>query len=427
MTGPSAPAAATSSDYLCRQLLGHGFELFAGVPCSFLAGLFALLQRRYPDRYVAAANEGAALAVACGATLAGRRSAVLIQNSGLGNLVNPLASLASTFDIPVLLIIGYRGDPAGKPDEPQHALMGRATTSILDALGVAHRRLPATEDAAGAVLAWAGVEVAAGRTAAILVGRGVICDPPEQPPADETSGQTAAEDADAIDPVAALTRLSGLLRDELVVATTGYASRRLFAYGDRPGNFYMQGSMGHAISIGLGLALSRPDRRVVVVDGDGAALMHLGALATVGARAPANLTHLVLDNGRYESTGGQPTESERVDFEAVARACGYRHMAGCRSAGQLDERLAAALRAPGPALLHVRVATSPVSPPRATASLSPHELRRRFAAQAGGASHPEPGPTDAPAGGIEAAGPDAGQPPAPATPGQGDEARAHRS
>jgi len=363
------------ADLIRDVLRGLGFDLFTGVPCSYLGDLLALLARDRPGRYVPAANEGAALAIACGATLAHRRSVVLLQNSGLGNLVNPLASLAATFAIPVLLLVGYRGDPDGPLDEPQHRLMGSATTAILDALGVRHWRLPDNTGDVPAVLRLASDEVAAGRTAAVLVAKNTIGPAAGPPPAADGA------DGAAIDPVAALVALTRQLSDELVVATTGYTSRRLFAHGDRPGTFYMQGSMGHAISIGLGLALSRPDRRVVVVDGDGAALMHPGAMATVGGHAPANLTHLVLDNGRYESTGGQPTGA-RVAFDAAALAFGYRHAARCRELADLDGRLAESLRTAGPALLHVTVGTSADAPQRATAAVAPDALRRRFAADA---------------------------------------------
>jgi phosphonopyruvate decarboxylase len=383
MSTPSSTDRRIPADVLRDTLLDLGFDLFTGVPCSFLGELLALLEREAPDRYVAAANEGAALATACGATLAGRRAVVLLQNSGLGNLVNPLTSLATTFEIPVLLVIGYRGDPQARPDEPQHRLMGAATTAVLNALRVRHWRLPGTADEAVGVLRAAAAEVAAGRSAVVLVGKGTIGAPAsaDPPVADEAPAELAPEQV--------IKALSERLSDQLVVTTTGYTSRRMFAHADRPGNFYMQGSMGHAVSIGLGLALSRPDRRFVVVDGDGAALMHLGALSTVGAQAPANLSHLILDNGRYESTGGQPTGA-RAAFDAIALAAGYRHAARCRHAGDLDEALAAVLCVAGPALLHVAVGTSPDAPPRATSAISPRALRQRFATTAAGITPVDP-------------------------------------
>ena len=175
------------------------------------------------------------------------------------------------------------------------------------------------------------------------------------------------------------------LGDALVFGTTGYISRELYGLADRPANFYMQGSMGHALALGLGAALARPQRRVVVLDGDGAVLMHMGTTATVGGMRPANLVHVVLDNGTYESTGGQLTTSSTVDWSALGAAAGYRSTAVCADAASVRQALDAAQAAPGPHLVAVRIAPAPgVTPPRVTGSLTPAGLRARFTAAAAG-------------------------------------------
>ncbi|MFF8989363.1 phosphonopyruvate decarboxylase [Streptomyces sp. NPDC014983] len=369
-TTPALPA-----DLLDRALRGRGVDRFAGVPCSYFAGLIPLLQR--DGRYVASANEGAAFATACGFSLAGSPGAVLVQNSGLGNLVNPLTSLAAPYDIGVLMFVSHRGDPDGPPDEPQHRLMGAATVPLLDALRVPHWQLSGDADDLGPTLDAALDAVRSGRTAALVVPRGVMQKPGPAEEAPETSERPGTQDV-----VAAL---GALLGDELVVSTTGFTSRWLFAGADRPGNFYMQGSMGHAISLGLGLALARTDRRVFVLDGDGACLMHMGALGTVGAQAPGNLVHVVLDNQQYESTGGQPTAGARTRFEDVARASGYRWGGRVTALSELKPALESLGSQPGPALLVIETtAGAGAAPPRATASLEPEAIRTRFMTAAAG-------------------------------------------
>jgi phosphonopyruvate decarboxylase len=355
-----------SATGFCAQLDRIGVRLVTGVPCAVFGGPLRLLEQQ-PGRYVAAANEGAALAIAAGASLAGQRSAVLIQNSGFGNLVNPLTSLVLTFDIPVPVFMSLRGWPDPARDEPQHAVMGRSTQALLDALGVPYWLLEPDEEHLAKVLD----EVqAAGRAAFVLVPKGSIG--AAGAPSDAPGGFGRREAVEALLPY---------LGDALVFGTTGYISRELYGLADRPANFYMQGSMGHALALGLGAALARPQRRVVVLDGDGAVLMHLGTTATVGAVAPPNLVHVVLDNGTYESTGGQRTASSTVDWSALGAAAGYRSTAVCGDAASVRRALDGL--GEGPHLVAVRIAPAPgVTPPRVTGGLSPTQLRERFTAAA---------------------------------------------
>ncbi|MCS7477824.1 phosphonopyruvate decarboxylase [Umezawaea endophytica] len=358
-------------------LLEHGYEFFTGVPCSYLGGPISVLSEQ--GRYVPAANEGAALAIAAGARMAGTRSATLLQNSGLGNLVNPLASLVLPYEIPVLVVVSLRGWPVGT-DEPQHEVMGRVSQSIMDGCGVDSALLEPTVDSLEEALAAAGKADLRGRSFCLLVPKGTVA----------SVGSAPAAPSGVLDRAKAVRIVAAHVGDAAVYSTTGYTSRELFAAADRAGNFYMQGSMGHALALGLGTALRRPDRRVVVLDGDGAVLMHMGTLSTVGHLAPPNLLHVVLDNGSYASTGNQATTSTTVDWPELARANGYRQAWGCADGAELRAALSEAGKVPGPSLVAVRVrADETAAPPRASARLTLPGVRARFEREV---ADPEGGP-----------------------------------
>ncbi|GAB2591705.1 phosphonopyruvate decarboxylase [Streptomyces capparidis] len=355
----------------CDELERRGFTVASGVPCSHFGGPIELLSRT-PGRYVPAANEGGALAIAAGFALAGRKPYVMLQNSGLGNLVNPLTSLVMTYGIPVLSFVSLRGYPDPGSDEPQHEVMGQVSHPLLDLLGLPNRTLRAGDGVAElrALLARADQELDAGRAPFVLVERGAVgkARPAGGEPAPE--GLASAEVARIV---------VDLCADHPVIATTGYTARELFAVGDRPQNFYMQGSMGHASSLALGVALADPSRPVIVLDGDGAALMHLGAFSVIGHEAPANLVHLILDNGLHESTGGQRTTSRTTSFAAVAKGAGYRSAVRCRTPEEVTDAMSRALSCAGPHLCVVR--TRPRTgavPPRATSALSARQIKERF-------------------------------------------------
>ncbi|NDD29089.1 MAG: phosphonopyruvate decarboxylase [Proteobacteria bacterium] len=332
-----------------RALAERGFDTWSGVPCSFLTPLLEVVEGEPGLRHVPVANEGDAVAVAVGAHVGGGSAVVYMQNAGLGNAVNPLTSLAHVFETPVLLIVTRRG---GADDEPQHALMGDITIQMLELMRVEWQVLPRAPDAWKVVLDGA---VAAlrerGRSQALVVERGTFAarphteacldagytqggiataEPPSAPPTrflGATAGspqQSATSSPTPVTRVDALRRIRALAQPrDILVASTGYTGRQLYALGDAPNQLYMVGSMGCAASLGLGIALACPARRVIVIDGDGALLMRLGACAAIARQRPPNFVHVVLDNGVHESTGGQPTLSRGVDLPAVALACGY--------------------------------------------------------------------------------------------------------
>jgi phosphonopyruvate decarboxylase len=308
----------------CKE---HGFDTYSGVPCSYLKPFINHVIETPDLRYIGAANEGEAVAIAAGSSLGGRRAIAMCQNSGLGNAVNPLTSLTYTFRIPILLITTLRGQPDGPADEPQHELMGKITTDMLELMQIPWEYFPTEADQVGQVIQRAlAHQDTEGRPYALVMRKGSVA--PSNLHGDfpvRTCTPSLVELATpAVTRHDMLKAVQAAASDtDVIVATTGYTGRELYACDDRPGQVYIVGSMGCASSFGLGLAAAQPNRRIIVIDGDGAALMRLGALCTLGYERPPNLVHVLLDNGIHESTGGQMTVSRSVNFCSIASASGY--------------------------------------------------------------------------------------------------------
>ena len=369
----------------------RGFEWYAGVPCSYLTPFINFVSQDRTLRYLSAANEGDAVAIIAGVALAGRRGVTMMQNSGLGNAVSPLTSLTWTFRLPQLLIVTWRGQP-GVADEPQHALMGPITPAMLDAMEIPWETFPTEADAIAPALDRAVAHMdATGRPYALVMQKGSVAPVALDReatidaravavPRTVANGRSRCSRFEALQAI-----VDGTAADRTVVlASTGFCGRELYAIDDRPNHLYMVGSMGCVTSLALGVALARPDLGVVAVDGDGAALMRMGAFATVGRYGPPNLTHVLLDNGAHESTGGQATVSSSVSFAAVAAACGYASAVGSDDLASLDEVLAAPpLR--GPRFLRLAIAPgSPPDLPRPT--IAPVDVKRRLMQHIGAAA-----------------------------------------
>jgi phosphonopyruvate decarboxylase len=356
----------------------HGFALYAGVPCSYLRSFINYVIDAEALRYVGVANEGDAVAVAAGAELGGMRGVVMLQNSGLGNAVSPLTSLTHTFHIPLLLIVTLRGEPGGAPDEPQHELMGEITTRLFDLMDIPWTYFPREDADVAPVLDEAVASMdRTGRPFALIMRKGSVATTklqavPEQRLIEPTVTSRAVAQAQRGDILRAVQ--AAVAATDLIVATTGYTGRELYAADDRPNQLYMVGSMGCALSIGLGLAIAQPARRVIVLDGDGAALMRLGAFATMGYERPANLVHVLLDNGMHESTGGQTTVSGSIDFCGLAAACGYPDVAAIAS----PEALAAAIPAATQRLTFIHVPILPGVPELPRPEMTPPEVAARL-------------------------------------------------
>jgi phosphonopyruvate decarboxylase len=327
----------------------RGFGWYAGVPCSYLTPFINYVLQDPSLQYVSVANEGDAVALIAGVALAGgrRRGVAMMQNSGLGNAVSPLTSLTWTFRLPQLLIVTWRAQP-GVPDEPQHALMGPITLKMLETMEIPWELFPSETGAIGPALDRATAYMdETGRPYALVMQRGTVAPYALKPgtggatvkrSGSEVPGSSAIAPASraVLEPLRRAADARSSRRDALgeviahtpvastaVLASTGFCGRELYALDDRPNQLYMVGSMGCVVPLALGLALARPDLRVIALDGDGAALMRMGAFATVGAYGPPNLQHLLLDNGVHDSTGGQATVSRHVSFAEIAAACGY--------------------------------------------------------------------------------------------------------
>ena len=361
-------------------LRSRGFNLFTGVPCSYLKP-FINDALNHAD-FIHVANEGEAVAVAAWAWLGGRRPVVLFQNSGLTNAMSPLASLVHPYHLPLLGLVTLRGEP-GVPDAPQHTLMGSITTRLLDLLGITWAFLDQEEAAAVQQVDEAVAHLEAGRSFFFVVRdktfSPVTLTARRDPPAPRATPTGSTPTGPIMERKEVLELILRLAPEALLVSTTGHTSRDLASLADRENHFYMTGSMGCASSIALGLAHAQPKRKVIVVDGDGAALMRLGALPALGQRRPPNLLHLLLDNGCHESTGGQATLSSTVDFPALAAAAGYPQAHHAASREDLGESLKAWLHAPARTLTLLAVRTAPASSAAsARPERSPAEVARQF-------------------------------------------------
>ena len=371
-----------AADAFLEPALERGFSFYTGVPCSFLTPLINRVISDPALNYVGAASEGEAVAVAAGAWLAGRRTVVMCQNSGLGNTVNPLTSLNHPFRIPTLLIVTWRGQP-GLKDEPQHELMGRVMGSLLDTIAIGHAGFPKEADAVAAALDRAERAMETdGLPFALVMERGSVrddgLDQPAQPVRPRGEIVDLRQGGERPARIDLLRRAQALVPAEAaVVATTGKTGRELFTCEDRPQQLYQVGSMGCASAMGLGIALNT-ERPVLVLDGDGAALMKLGTMATIGAHAPGNLIHVVLDNGVHDSTGWQATVSPNVDFAAVAQACGYSRSVSCDSEAGFARALATAFaEGPRPVLIHALIAPGSLAK-LGRPTIAPCEVAQRF-------------------------------------------------
>ena len=331
-----------------------GIDFFAGVPDSLLKDVCACMQATLPAAaHVITANEGNAVAMAVGHFVAtGKPGLVYLQNSGLGNVVNPVTSLADreVYSIPMVLMIGWRGEP-GVKDEPQHVKQGRVTPAMLDALEIPYAIVDAHSDAQAVIGAIVGQAVAEQRPTAILIRKDAFSS--YALPARDEPYPLVREEA-----IRKVAQTAG--KDTVIVATTGHTSRELYEYrigaGDaEPMDFLTVGGMGHTSSIALGVALARPEQFVVCLDGDGSALMHLGMFPIIGAQAPGNFLHVLLNNGAHDSVGGQPTVGFSTDFQAIAKAGGYKATYLADSLETVEKLMADARQGPRPALLEIRV------------------------------------------------------------------------
>ncbi|MBS5644716.1 MAG: phosphonopyruvate decarboxylase [Clostridiales bacterium] len=313
--------------YVFDELKKNGVSFFTGVPDSYLNGFCSYALENFPQRNIIAANEGNAVGIAAGHYFAtGEVPLVYMQNSGMGNAINPLASLVDghVYSVPMLLLIGWRGQP-GTGDWPQHELQGEITQGLLEVMHIPYTVLKDDNANFGETIAKAAAFCAANRKPyALIAPKGVM----------------AGEKKNNCDDVYPMSReeaievlLDQLPKNTIYSATTGRATRELFFLRERRNegrehDFLNVGSMGHASSVAMGIALEKPERKVVCLDGDSAAMMHLGAMTMASKLDMPNFLHVVLNNGAHESVGGQPSAGHRIDFTKIAQACGYQTIDG---------------------------------------------------------------------------------------------------
>ena len=344
-----------SPKFFYDTLASYGIDFYAGVPDSLLKNLCAYITDHADAAHnIIAANEGAALGLAAGHYLAtGQPACVYMQNSGEGNIINPLASLTDqeVYNIPVLLLIGWRGRP-GVHDEPQHVKQGKVTTGLLNVMGLNYEVLSKEEDKAAKQIDKAAKALANKEVFALVIEKDTFDDYKLQNV--EVNNLTMSRE-EAIQTVAA-----ALDEKDCIVSTTGMISRELFEYRaamnqGHERDFLTVGSMGHASQIALGISLAQPERRVWCFDGDGAAIMHMGSMAIVANKAPKNYVHVVFNNGAHDSVGGQPTVGLKIDLPAVAKAVGYNHIYSVETKEYLKELLEKLKTQEGPIFLEVKV------------------------------------------------------------------------
>ena len=319
-----------------ETLRENNVDFFSGVPDSLLKNVCAYITDNCDkNHHIIAANEGGAVGLAAGYYLAtGKAGCVYMQNSGEGNAVNPLLSLADeeVYGIPMLLLIGWRGEP-GVKDEPQHVKQGKVTLTLLETMEIEYDILAEDEEKVVKQIETATKYITQkSRPYALIVRKGTFAEYQLQNCKDNGCPMAREEAIQIV--------VDKMREDDIVVSTTGMISRELFEYREakkqgHAHDFLTVGSMGHASQIALGIALQKPTRRVFCFDGDGAMLMHLGGMAIVGQYQPKNMVHIIFNNGAHDSVGGQPTVGQQVDVEAIAKAVGYEDVVSVDTAGAL--------------------------------------------------------------------------------------------
>ena len=348
-----------SPKFFIEALREKGIDCFAGVPDSLLKNVCAYITDNCDAQHnIITANEGAAIGLAAGHYLAtGKPACVYMQNSGEGNIINPLASLTDpeVYNIPVLLLIGWRGRP-GVHDEPQHVKQGKVTTGLLNTMGVNFDVLSKDEDKAEKQIAKAVEALNRKEVYALVIEKDTF---------DSYTLQNVEKNDFAMSREEAIQTVAAALGDkDAIVSTTGMISRELFEYRTQMNqgherDFLTVGSMGHASQIALGIAMEKQDRRIWCFDGDGATIMHMGSMAIVASKAPKNYIHVVFNNGAHDSVGGQPTVGLSIDLPTVAKAVGYKHIYSVDSKESLDKQLSIIKSqlsiSEGPIFIEVRV------------------------------------------------------------------------
>ncbi len=321
-------------------LVKNGTDFFAGVPDSLLKNFCAYITDNAPEeKHIISANEGSATALAAGYHFAtGKIPLIYMQNSGEGNMINPLLSLVDpdVYSVPMLIVIGWRGEP-GVHDEPQHVKQGKVTCTLLETMKVPYQVLSDDESELPQQFERAYSYIKANSAPyAFVIRKGTFDDYKLQKNIPVTAEMKREEAIEKI--------MLSANEKTAFVSTTGMASRELYELREKYGfgherDFLTVGSMGHASQIALSIAMQKPERPIFCIDGDGAAIMQMGGMATIGTRKPKNLVHFVMNNGAHDSVGGQPTVGLKIDLPAIAKACGYEKVFSVSAAAELENAM----------------------------------------------------------------------------------------
>ena len=316
------------------------FNFFTGVPDSFLRPLCDYLMEKYgiSKKHIIAANEGNAVALAAGYYLStGEIPVVYMQNSGIGNAINPIASLMNdkVYGIPCIFIVGWRGEP-GVKDEPQHIFQGETTVRLLEDIDIETFIIDkkTMEDELQKKMCHFRDNLKLGKQVAFIIRKGAF----------EFEGQVKYENKNEMNREEIIRHITAVSGEDIIVSTTGKASRELFEIREENNqnhdcDFLTVGSMGHSSSIALGIAFQKPNKKIWIIDGDGAALMHMGSMAVMGANSPNNVAHIVINNGAHETVGGMPTVTEKIDLVKIATGCAYEKVVCVDNYSDLDKEL----------------------------------------------------------------------------------------
>ena len=374
-----------SANFLINQLTKHGFNFFSGVPCSYLTSVINGVINSKKIKYIGATSEGEAVGIASGAWLAGKKGVVMIQNSGLGNTINPLTSLNYPFKIPILLITTWRGDPKIK-DEPQHELMGKITKNILTLSKIKNEIFPTNKNNLRKVLFK--INNSINKTSlpyALLMRKETIKKEKLKQKKILLKKKNRAlifyKKKKIPTRFEILKELQKNINNKIaVIATTGKTGRELFSLNDCKNFFYQVGSMGCASAIALGVALNSK-KKILVIDGDGALLMKMGNMSTIGANQPKNLIHILLDNNVHDSTGQQLTNASTVDFANIAINCGYQNSYSTDNLNDfskiIKKNLVSSNKTIGPTFIHIKIQKGSIEN-LGRPTIHPKDVAKRF-------------------------------------------------
>ena len=369
------------TNFLLKELSEYGYNFFTGVPCSHLTSVINGVINSKKIKYVGATSEGESVGIASGAWLAGKKSVVMIQNSGLGNTINPLTSLNYPFRIPILLISTWRGDPKTN-DEPQHKLIGKKTRKILELIKVKNDIFPTNKSGLQKILAKINKSINKFSLPYCLIMRknSIKKENLKQKRIllKKKGKKIIFKNRNSMPSRYEVLKLivKNIKRDIGIVTTTGKTGRELFTINDNKQFFYQVGSMGCASAIGLGIALNNK-KKIIVIDGDGAALMKMGNFTTIGANQPLNLIHILLDNNVHDSTGQQLTNASTVDFTSVAISCGYKISYLVNNLNGFERSLKESLKKKGPIFINVKIKPGSINN-LGRPTVSPNKVARRF-------------------------------------------------